>query len=163
MREYAKHRGVTVEAVSKAVKTKRISLTGKKVDVARADAQWSANTQPGQRAAKQRRKAASKRPQAPLYVPEPDPNSYASARARREQTMADLARLDFEKKAGILINAEEAKAEWFKLITEAKTRLLGVAAKCRNQCPSLSPIDISIIEGLIREELEELANATAVA
>ena len=77
--------------------------------------------------------------------------------------MADLARLDFEKKAGILVNADEVKAEWFKLITEAKTRLLAVAAKCRTQCPSLSPIDISIIENLIREELEELANATAVA
>jgi hypothetical protein len=163
LREYAQHRGVTVEAVSKAVKTGRIGLTGKKVDVSAADRDWSANTQPGQMAAKLRRALASKgskrtrkAPKQPAEVTDPAVNSYANARARREDFLARTAQLEFEQRTANLINAAEAKAEWIKLITECKTRLLSVPIKCKARIPGLSVVDISIIENLIREELEEL-------
>jgi phage terminase Nu1 subunit (DNA packaging protein) len=155
MREYAKHRGVTVEAVSKAVKAKRISLTGKKVDVVRADAQWSANTQPGQMAAKKTRKARAKRSKQP--ADDATVNNYATARARREDYLARMAEVDFEERAGKLVDANKMKAQWLKLITEAKTRLLSVPIKCKSRLPALSALDVSIIENLIRDELEELA------
>jgi hypothetical protein len=163
LREYAQHRGVTVEAVSKAVKTGRISLVGKKVDAFAADRDWAANTQPGQMAAKLARLAASRgskrtrkvsKAQAPAV--DPDPNSYASARARREDFLARTAQLEFEERTANLINAAEAKAAWLKLVTECKTRLLSVPIKCRGRIPGLSVMDVSIIENLIREELEEL-------
>lgn len=173
MREYARHRGVTVEAVSKAVKAGRIATTaGKKVDIEAADRAWSANTQPGQMAAKRTRSTASRaskrrRPKAKARVaaasepgPNEDPNvnTYASARARREDYLARMAQVDFEQKSGVLINATEFKAAYLKLITEAKTRLLAVPTKCKSRLPALSALDISIIEDLIRDELEELAS-----
>jgi phage terminase Nu1 subunit (DNA packaging protein) len=166
MREYARRRGVTTEAVSKAVKTGRISLVGKKVDVAAADRDWSANTQPGQMAAKKTRKAPSKATRRTQTAPEAQPaagdstvNNYATARARREDYLARMAQTDFEERAGQLVNANEIKAEWIKLITEAKTRLLSVPIKCKSRIPGLSALDVSIIESLIRDELEELVNA----
>lgn len=42
--EYAKHRGVTPSAVNQAIKQGRISLVKGKVDRAKADADWDANT-----------------------------------------------------------------------------------------------------------------------
>lgn len=166
MREYARHRGVTTEAVSKAVKTGRISLVGKKVDVLTADRDWAANTQPGQMAAKKTRKAPSKPSKRTRQPPEAQPpagdssvNNYASARARREDYLARMAEVDFEERAGKLVDAAEMKAAWVKLITEAKTRLLSVPIKCKSRIPGLSALDVSIIESLIRDELEELVNA----
>jgi len=161
MRAYAKHRGVTVEAVSKAVKTSRISLVGKKVDVAAADRAWSANTQPGQMAVKRTRTASKrtrKASKAQAQGGDQTVNNYASARARREDYLARMAQIDFEQRSGNLIDATEAKAAWFKLITEAKTRLLAVPIKCKSRLPALSALDVSIIENLIRDELQELAD-----
>lgn len=165
MREYARRRGVTTEAVSKAVKTGRISLVGKKVDVLAADRDWSANTQPGQMAAKKTRKAPSKGSKPRQLAPkegqpagESTLNNYANARARREDYLARMAQTDFEERAGKLVDANEMKAQWLKLITEAKTRLLSVPIKCKSRLPALSALDVSIIENLIRDELEELAD-----
>jgi phage terminase Nu1 subunit (DNA packaging protein) len=84
-------------------------------------------------------------------------NNYATARARREDSLARMAEIDFEERAGKLVDANEMKAEWLKLITEAKTRLLSVPVKCKSRIPGLSALDVSIIENVIRDELEELA------
>jgi len=163
MREYARRRGVTTEAVSKAVKTGRISLVGKKVDVQAADRDWAANTQPGQMAAKKTRKAPAKASKRRHVAPKEDApagdstvNNYANARARREDYLARMAEVDFEERAGKLVDANEMKAAWLKLITEAKTRLLSVPIKCKSRIPGLSALDVSIIENVIRDELEEL-------
>ena len=91
--------------------------------------------------------------------PDPDPNSYASSRARREATLANMAQMDYDLKMGVLVNAVEIREQISKLHTEAKTRLLGVASKCKARLPQLSAIDVSIIEDLIREALGEIANA----
>src|SRR3989304_5281631 len=46
-RAYARHRGVSPEAVSKAVKTGRITAgTDGKIDPKKADLEWEANTDP---------------------------------------------------------------------------------------------------------------------
>lgn len=44
--EYARHRGVSRQAVSKAIRAHRIQLVDGLVDVELADAQWTANTDP---------------------------------------------------------------------------------------------------------------------
>jgi hypothetical protein len=167
MREYARMRGVSVVAVSKAVKTKRISLVRGKIDPAKADKEWAANTQPGQRAAKARRKAPSSKVDAmpPAVgelpgIPEPEPNTYAAARAKREELHLKSEQMDFDLKMGELVRASDIRERLAKLHTEAKTRLLGVASKCKARIPQLSAIDVSIIEDLIREALGEIANAS---
>lgn len=166
MREYARMRGVSDVAVGKAVKTGRIKRVRGKIDPAKADAQWAANTQPGQRAVNARRRppktvapAAAADPRQPRDAPDPQPNSYATARARREESLAKIAEMEYEQKMGTLVNAAEIREKLSKLHTEAKTRLLGVASKCKARLPQLSAIDVSIIEDLIREALGEIANA----
>lgn len=165
MNAYAKMRGVSSVAVSKAVKSKRISLVRGKVDPAKADAQWEANTQPGQRAVSARRKPpkapapqAAADPGQTQHAPDAPLNSYGAARARREETLANMAQMDFDVKMGVLVNAGDIREKISKLHTEAKTRLLGVASKCKARLPQLSAIDVSIIEDLIREALGEIAN-----
>ena len=49
-RAYARHRGVTHRAVQKAIKAGRITTNSDgTIDAARADAQWTANTDPATR------------------------------------------------------------------------------------------------------------------
>jgi hypothetical protein len=167
MREYSRRRGVAVSAVSKAVKSKRITLVRGKIDPIKANKQWDANTQPGQRAVNTRRKAPSAAPPPAAAdpgqtrdTPDQQPNSYATARARREETLANMAQMDFDVKMGVLVNAAEIREKISKLHTEAKTRLLGVASKCKARLPQLSAIDVSIIEDLIREALGEIASGS---
>jgi len=50
LRAYAKHRGVSLAAVQKAVHSGRITPTADGlIDSDRADAEWNAKTRPGQR------------------------------------------------------------------------------------------------------------------
>jgi hypothetical protein len=158
MNEYARSRGISSVAVSKAVKTKRIKLVRGKIDPSLADEQWAANTRPGQRVARRRLIAPSVAPIEPQSIPEPAPNTYGTARARREETLANMAQMDYDLKMGVLVNSSEIREKLAKLHTEAKTRLLGVASKCKARVPQLSAIDVSIIEDLIREALGEIAN-----
>jgi phage terminase Nu1 subunit (DNA packaging protein) len=151
-------RGISTVAVSKAVKTKRIKLVRGKIDPAKADAEWATNTRPGQRVEKRRLVAPEAAPLPTQSIPEPEPNTYAGARARREETLANMAQMDFDLKMGVLVNAAEIREKISKLHTEAKTRLLGVASKCKARLPQLSAIDVSIIEDLIREALGEIAS-----
>jgi hypothetical protein len=167
MREFARRRGVAVSAVSKAVRSKRITLVRGKIDPLKASKQWDANTQPGQRAVNTRRKAPTAAPPAAAAdpdqtrdSPDPQPNSYADARAKREQLHLKSEQMDFDLKMGSLVNAIEIREKIAKLHTEAKTRLLGVASKCKARIPQLSAIDVSIIEDLIREALGEIANVS---
>ena len=165
MREYARRRGVAVSAVSKAVKSKRIALVRGKIDPVKADKQWGANTQPGQRAVNIRRvppsaapPPAAADPSQTRDIPEPQPNTYADARAKREQLHLKSEQMDFDLKMGSLVSSSEIREKIAKLHTEAKTRLLGVASKCKARIPQLSAIDVSIIEDLIREALGEIAS-----
>ncbi|OYT68678.1 MAG: hypothetical protein CFK52_14560, partial [Chloracidobacterium sp. CP2_5A] len=53
LRAYAKHRGVSLAAVQKAVHSGRITPNADGlIDSDRADAEWNAKTRPGQRRAK---------------------------------------------------------------------------------------------------------------
>lgn len=164
MREYARMRGISVEAVSKAVKTRRIALVRKKVDVALADKQWPANTQPGQKGTRSAPKTAGRpKLEASVVDPlplngEPPPGSYAAARARREDTLAKIAEMEYQEKMSELVNAAELRGEIAKLHTEAKTRILGVASKIKARVPTLTAVDLLLIEDLLREALGEIAS-----
>ena len=165
MRKYARMRGISDVAVSKAVKSRRITLTKGKIDPVKADQQWRQNTQPGQRAVNTRRKpykaasqAAAADPGQTRDAPEPPPNSYAGARARRENILAKIAEADYQQQMSELVNAAELRAAIAKLHTEAKTRILGVSSKIKSRIPGLSGADLSIIDDLLREALGEIAS-----
>jgi hypothetical protein len=84
----------------------------------------------------------------------PDLNN---ARAWKEHYQAELARLDVEKRLGTLIDAAEAETRWSALIASCKTKLLAIPSKARSRLPKLDNSDVALLEKLVREALEELA------
>lgn len=83
---------------------------------------------------------------------------YYKFKARRERYTANLARLKYLKEAGELVEAKVIQAEWQKIVTTTKTRLLAVHSKVRNRVPHLTAEDVATIEEEIRDALEELSH-----
>lgn len=167
--EYASLRKVSYQAVKNAIEDQRLKNSVRKNEKGKweilpdiADIEWNANTD----VSKQNNlKNKIPRPTAhikPGFKVNSDSGNSAmdfnSAKAQREYYLAELARLEFEEKSEKLIDADEAKSTWFKIITETKTKLLSLPTKARANLPHLTLADVSVLERLVRESLEELAN-----
>jgi hypothetical protein len=116
-RKYAVHRGVSVQAVSKAVAAGRITTVSdvkgrRRIDPEVADIQWSRNTDPvqAQRAAGQRVQAPPTMDHSPA-----DPRAAQSVRDRVETARAELLELELQEKRGILVKVEDVKRRAFEL------------------------------------------------
>lgn len=140
---FAKLKGVSVEAVSKAVKVGRLSksVTWSKANKPRllpdlAEQEWAANTD----SAQQRVRAT------PPPRPDPEPEqpaneprtaTFQQARTLREAYMARLAKLEFEEKSGKLVTVESVKNEAFRTARIVRDNLLNipdrVAAELANE------------------------------
>lgn len=152
VRAFARHLGVSHTAVRKAIDSGRLAgsvvwLDGKPkiANVELAETEWH----------------GGRRPQA---TDEPDADAdegsgYPAHRARREAAQADLAELKLRERRGELVVAEEVAREWADQVVAVKTRLLGVPTRLRQQLPSVSSAVAGMVEDLIREVLEELADA----
>lgn len=131
---YAKSKGVSTEAVSKAVRVGRLSKSvvfdakGKpRVVPAIADQEWTANTD----SAQQRVPAvAPPRPPAPEPEPqgrdEPKTATFQQARTLREAYMARLAKLEFDEKSGLLVRADAVKNEAFRTARTVRDNMLNI-------------------------------------
>jgi hypothetical protein len=151
-RAYAKHRGVSVNAVSKAVKAGRITAEvnkdGKRwINAEKADKQWAENTsgrkdeivaapvkpatarapaaKPAHKAAPAAEEPEEEAPEG--EQPEQKKNTYAFSRGIREGFMAKLARLEFEEKAGRLVPADKVKIDAYKIGRTVRDSILNVA------------------------------------
>lgn len=125
VRAYARHRGISHTAVQKAIRAGRIvPLPNGQIDVAAADAAWTANTdQSKQRAAGQNPPAAP--PVEQLLLDGSTPvtgaapartasettasETYAQSRALREAFMARLAGLSYQQRARELVSMAEVE------------------------------------------------------
>lgn len=83
---------------------------------------------------------------------------YAQARAVRETFQAKLAKLEYEQKSGVVVDAIEVKAIWHKHIGAAKTRIMSIPAACKSRYSDLPLSVVAVIEQVCREALEDLAN-----
>lgn len=178
-RQYAQHRGVSPEAVSRAVKEGRITTVldqaGRRwIDPARADAEWAANTDAakavGGNTPKQRpstggpalggektfEHGAGPAAEAPSMT-------YAKSRARREAFMARLARLDYEERTGKLVPIDKVKVDAFRCARAARDSILAVPERLAAELAGLS--DPAAVHKRLEEELtralEAVANAVA--
>jgi hypothetical protein len=149
--EYAKHRGVSKAAVSKAIKAQRISLIEGKIDAAVADMQWARNS---------RVRAGSGRPGAATagggaaargggvviaVLPRPlagdagvgagDPDAqpggddYWNSRSRREAAEAELAEIELAEKTGQVIAVKAVESVWAQALASMREHLLQVRAR----------------------------------
>ncbi len=172
LRAYARHRGVALSAVQKAIASGRIHPEPDgQIDAAKADAQWEQHTRISQPTTQQvvtpkvvspERPAASP---APSTTPSDDARGvdYHKARAVRETYAARLAKLDFEERTDKLISKNEVDVKYFQLARQLRDRLQQIPRKAAPEIVALvvaSP-DVrgvtDILDAAIREALEDLA------
>ena len=88
------------------------------------------------------------------------PEDYHTEKARLVKHQADKAELDVLEHSGELLRLDEVVLGWNKMISECKTRLLSIPSKAAPIVASETNAGAvqEIIEELVREALEELAN-----
>lgn len=183
--EYARMRNVSPPAVRCAITDGRIKNGARKnpkgkyeVNPEVADIEWRTNTDPSMRRnvkdlnqkyfddvpvphiATPVEKIPEISP--PPYFRTEEPQSpqltaLKESRAKLELYKALLAEQEFKKNAENLINAEEVKAVWFKIITEAKTKIMSLPSKAKANIPHLTLNEVATLDNLVRECLEDLA------
>lgn len=119
--EYAKHRGVSEPAVSKAIKAGRISLIDGKIDPVAADAQWARNS-------RARAHVGTSQHQRVGADADDGPGAedYWASRSRRENAEADIATMKAAEMRGELVR----KADVDRASFEAARSLRDGIANC---------------------------------
>ena len=169
LRAYARHRGVALSAVQKAIATGRIHPEPDgSIDPIKADAQWDRHTRTAQPTTP---KVATTRPSASAAPPSPVSQSsddtrgvdYHKARAVRETYSARLAKLEFEERTGKLISKDEVDIKYFQLARQLRDRMQQIPRKVAPEIVALVVADpdvrgvTDILDVAIREALEDLA------
>jgi hypothetical protein len=148
LRAYARHRGVSLRAVQKALASGRINARSDgRLDADVADANWARNTAPrplpssspvNKRANKPATPPAS--PQSAHHHAEPRPAAresndpprlesgleYSKARAVRENYLARMAKIDFEERSAKLVSADEVKVAAFNRFRQFRDGVLNI-------------------------------------
>ena len=133
-RAYARMRGVALSAVQKAIKTKRITLNADgTLDPEKANQEWERNTFAGKTLHQATRQQAAPPSATPLprgsagLTSQPEVTNdpvaaYLRARAVNETFKAKTAQLEYEERAGKLIQATKAgeyAANWSAIVGDA--------------------------------------------
>lgn len=166
IRAYARHRGITDKAVRKAIQSGRIrTLADGTIDVAQADLDWHANTDP----AKQRKTIndpeAFHSVRAMLRENGRNPSgltTFEQARTAHEIAKAHLARLQLQEKKESLINKDKVKAQVFRLGRQVRDAWVNWPSRISAQMASELKVDEhamhTILERYVREHLDELGD-----
>lgn len=163
--------GVSRQAVYKAIKDGRLPVVrtreGKElIDSETMREHWEANTMTkvgvgpkppaGESAFPPERPKPDRQS---LAAPEPGDivPDYNESRARTEYLKAELLELERKEKEGLLVRTADVQAKWVEVLTISRTKVLGVPSKAKQRIPDLTQDQIAILEDIIREALEELA------
>ena len=152
-RAYARHRGVAVLAVQKAIQAGRIStLPDGRIDPEVADQEWVQNT----------------REYAPAVTGHGDDDGagfgasqYTKARAVREHYQARLAKIEYEERVAKLVSKDEVQVAAFNKFRQFRDHLLNipdrVAALLAAETEAAKCYEILATE--IRKALNEFADS----
>lgn len=178
--EFAEHRGVSRQSVYYALASGRFKKgPDGKLDVIECDKAWDSQTD----ATKPKGRPKGRPPKletpaltpeesrqlpvaAPPVLPTEPPKgsdlpiegaTYMDNRAVREFHLARIAKIEADEAEGAVVDVENVKAAWSKVIGEAKTRFLAVGSKAKGRIPHLSVDEIEVINDLVREALGEVA------
>jgi phage terminase Nu1 subunit (DNA packaging protein) len=140
---YAARRGVTTEAVRKALAVdKRIAgalvvVNGKRLlDPEMADRLWLANTR--------------------LKVDPVVSEAFATARAQRMAAEASLLERKLAELESELVPAADLGPAWARITATCKARLLRIPADWQRRCPGVTAQQVDVVERLVREAIEPL-------
>lgn len=144
LRAYGKRRGVSGEAVSRAIKSGRLARsvtyvgnTPKIADQELADQEWEANTDSTRRG--------------------DDEGEWSGAAAREKHWRAELAEMTFRKRAGELVDAVATQAAFVELCTELRNKFLGLTNTIKQEHPETPREWLATLDRKVREHLEEIA------
>ena len=163
--------GVSRQAVYKAIKTGRLPVVRTRdgrelIDSETLREHWAANTQTkigvGPKPPAGESAFPPERPkpaQQSLAAPEPGDivPEYNESRARTEHLKAELLELERKEKEGLLVRSADVQAKWVEVITISRTKVMGVVSKAKQRIPDLTQDQTAILEDIVREALEELA------
>lgn len=175
LRAYAKRRGVSVEAVSRAItrgrllnSVTRIAGVPKIADPELADQEWDANTDLSRAPdAVKARAAAGSGATAGDVGPGDDfegeseaqaGRELAAASAREKHWRAQTAELNYKVRAGELVNAKEMAAAMADAFSTVRTKLLALPSQAKQRLPHLTLDDLATLEELVREDLDALSS-----
>lgn len=148
--EYARHRGVSREAVRRAIAAGRIKPERDgRIDPEKADLAWRENTVP--RAPTQ---PAPERQEPTAPDGSPDDPGYFGARAKREHFLAQLAELTFGERSGKLVEADKVDDVAFTAARTARDKILGVRARLAGM---ISPEAADKLDFELQQVCDELA------
>jgi hypothetical protein len=168
LRGYAKHRGVSLRAVQKAIHSGRIAPTASgKIDIEVADGQWQRNTGPRPTS----RTAAPPRVATSVARPAPEPPlkaetsgqpglDYSRARAVRENYLARLTKIEFEERSGNLVSKQEVEVAAFNRYRTFRDNMLNIPDRLAAVLAAeVDPATIhEMLTGEIRRALQESSN-----
>jgi phage terminase Nu1 subunit (DNA packaging protein) len=86
------------------------------------------------------------------------PPPMAAERKRLLTAQAQHAEMDNAERAGELLPRRDVELAWSRLVVEARTALLALPSRFKQRLPHLSAADLSVIDSLIRQILEEMAD-----
>lgn len=183
MSQYATYRGVSRAAVSKAVKSGRISVIdedGKRlVDSDAADKEWAKNSDISKKTTPTKaeknlthaaREAADSdfsgvgSPQQPALKPSMSAagvGDFNTNKTIKEYHAAKLAELDYKERTGQLISAESVRESAFKLGRQIREAIMNIPIRISSELAAESD-ENKVYERLtdeLRQALEELAGA----
>lgn len=174
LREYAKRRGVSAMAVSRAVKSGRLTQSvvrdeggdPKIADPELADREWEAATDLSRAPGYVKERADARRPEDAGFPPPPptservegEVGGLAEETAREKHWKANLAELEFREREGQLVEAKLVEDQLATVFAQCRTKLLAVPSRARQSLPHLTAGDIAILEDLQREALQDLVS-----
>lgn len=147
LRAYARHRGVSLRAVQKALSSGRIAAREDgRLDADVADTNWARNTAPRPRpASKPPNETTTNKDAPPVASPQsahhhsdpprrepPEPPKlesgleYSKARAVRESYLARLAKIDFEERTEKLVSRDEIQVAAFNRYRTFRDGMLNI-------------------------------------
>jgi hypothetical protein len=178
-RAYARHRGIHHSSVLRAIQQGRITRRGDgKIDAKKADRQWEASTDQSKPLnsvtgkPKHRKKNGMSAPVEMAGAPEPSGNgmsqtarTYADARARREESKAKQAELEYARAVGRFRDVDEVKAAAYRAGRQSRDRLLAAPARLAPQVAAVTNVRKCrlILDEAMRElcaEIERLMEET---
>ena len=154
-RAYARHRGVALSAVQKAIETGRISTQPDgRIDSEQADVAWEQNTT-------RHAPPITKRGQDEDDVSIFGASQYTKARAVREYYQAKLARIEYEERVAKLVAKNEVQVAAFDKFRQFRDHMLNipdrVAAMVAAETEAAKCYEILTSE--IRRALNEFADS----
>lgn len=180
-REYARHRGVTLRAVQKAIEAGRIAVVGegaqRRIDSAIADAAWRANTDPAAQSLLYSAGPEASQPTPPeaeagmaagpgaatsaapgiTNEPDDDPapadqtSEYRNERAKRERIRREREEIELEELRGNVVPLADAELTVFTAFRSLRDSMLQIATRIKDRVAATA--DPFMVEQIIEAEI----------